>query len=352
MLKPRHCIATLDPYRSPVGRSIGLNLDLNENAAGCSERVLARLRTLTARDISMYPNREEGETLVANFLGVRPDQLLLTNGIDEGLYLLSATYLAEGDEMLFADPTFVMYPIYGHSTGARVVRVRADDDFAFPTRQILAAISPHTRLITIANPNNPTGTVVPREDLVCILNSALDAAVLVDEAYFECGGETLLPDLAKHPNLFIARTFSKAYGLAGLRLGVLIAAPEQIAYLRSFCSPFNVNAVALACLEEALADQSFVADYVAQIKQGREQLTELCAELDLRSWPSRANFVLVRIGVQCGQFAETMARLGVQIRDQSTNPGGEGCVRITIGMQLQMNAVLRCMREATAEIRS
>src|SRR5258706_15231272 len=212
MLKPRHCIGTLDPYRSPVGRSIGLNLDLNENAAGCSERVLARLRTLTARDISMYPNREEGETLVANFLGVRPDQLLLTNGIDEGLYLLSATYLAEGDEMLFADPTFVMYPIYGHSTGARVVRVRADDDFAFPTGKILAAISPRTRLITIANPNNPTGTVVPREDLVCILNSALDAAVLVDEAYFECGGETLLADLAKHPDLFIARTFSKAYG--------------------------------------------------------------------------------------------------------------------------------------------
>src|SRR5882672_405420 len=162
MLKPRECIATLEPYRSPVGNRTGLNLDLNENAAGCSERILARLRTLTTRDVAMYPSREVGERVVANFLGVRPEQLLLTNGIDEGLYLLSATYLAEGDEMLFADPTFVMYPIYGRSTGARLVRVMADQDFTFPTTKLLAAISPRTRLITIANPNNPTGTVASR----------------------------------------------------------------------------------------------------------------------------------------------------------------------------------------------
>jgi histidinol-phosphate aminotransferase len=352
MLKPRECIATLEPYRSPIGGRAGLNLDLNENAAGCSERVLTRLRTLTARDVSMYPNRESGERVVANFLGVPPEQVLLTNGIDEGLYLLSATYLAEGEEMIFADPTFVMYAIYGRSTGARVVRVVADDDFAFPTRKILAAISLRTRLITIANPNNPTGTAVPREDLLRILDSAPSAAVLVDEAYFEFGGESLLSELAHFPNLFVARTFSKAYGLAGLRLGALIGAPAQIAYLRRFCSPFNVNAMALACLEEALADQDFVMEYVTQVKQGREQLTELCAELDLRSWPSRANFVLVRIGESCAKFVAAMARRGVQIRDQSANPGCVGCVRITVGTQAQMVKVLQSMREAILEARS
>ena len=352
MLKPRECIATLEPYRSPLGSRAGINLDLNENAAGCSERVLARLRTLTARDVAMYPNREAGERVVANFLGVRPEQLLLTNGIDEGLYLLSASYLGEGDEMLFADPTFVMYPIYGHSTGARIVRVQTGDDFAFPTTKILAAITPHTRLITIANPNNPTGAGVAREDLLRILKAAPDAAVLVDEAYFECGGDTLLPDLAQHPNLFIARTFSKAYGLAGLRLGVLVAATEQISYLRRFCSPFNVNAVALACLEAALADQAFVADYVAQVQQGREQLTALCAGLGRHSWPSRANFVLVRIGERCEKFVEAMARRGVQIRNQSANPGCDGCVRISVGTQTQMRDVLQSIREAVAEVRS
>ena len=352
MLKPRECITTLAPYHSPIGDCAGIHLDLNENAAGCSERVLARLRTLTSSDISRYPNREAGERLVANFLEVQPEQILLTNGIDEGLYLLSATYLAEGDEMLFADPTFVMYPIYGHSTGADVVRVASDEDFAYPARKILAAMSPRTRLITIANPNNPTGAVAEREDLLRIIESAPDAAVLVDEAYFEFGGETLQPELARYPNLFLARTFSKAYGLAGLRLGVLIGAPEPIAYLRRFSSPFNVNAVALACVEEALADQSFVADYVAQVKRGRDQLIELCAELGLRGWPSRANFVLVRIGAECGKFVAAMARRGVQIRDQSSNPGCEGCVRITVATQAQMNDVLISMHDAIMEVRS
>jgi len=352
MLKPRECIATLEPYRSPVGNRTGLNLDLNENAAGCSERILARLRTLTTRDVAMYPSREVGERVVANFLGVRPEQLLLTNGIDEGLYLLSATYLAEGDEMLFADPTFVMYPIYGRSTGARLVRVMADQDFTFPTTKLLAAISPRTRLITIANPNNPTGTVASRQDLLRIVESAPDAAVLVDEAYFEFGGETLLPDLARYPNLILARTFSKAYGLAGLRLGVLIGTHEQIGYLRRFCSPFNVNAVALACLEEALADQAFVTEYVSQVKQGRERLTKLSEELGLRSWSSSANFVLVRVGASCGRFVEAMARRGVQVRDLSANPGCEGCARITIGTRTQMDEVLRAMRDAIIETRS
>jgi histidinol-phosphate aminotransferase len=352
MLNPKHAIATLEPYRSPLGDRTGLNLDLNENTAGCSERVLARLKALTTGDLARYPHRERGERLVASFLGVGSDQVLLTNGIDEGLYLLCATYLGEGDEMLFADPTFVMYPIYGHSTGAKLVRVMANEDFSFPTSKLLERISPRTRLITIANPNNPTGTLAPRADLLLILQSAPDAAVLVDEAYFEFGGETLLPELGRYPNLFLARTFSKAYGLAGLRIGVVLGAAEQIAYLRRFCSPFNVNAVALACLEDALADQAFVDGYVAEIAHGRRRLTDLCHELGLPSWPSRANFVLVRVGINCGNFVEAMARRGVHVRDMSANPGCEGCVRITVGTREQMDDVLQCVREAITEIRS
>jgi histidinol-phosphate aminotransferase len=293
-----------------------------------------------------------GEKLVANFLGVPAERVLLTNGVDEGLYLLSATYLGECDEMLFADPTFVMYPIYGSSTGARLIRVMADEDFAFPISKFLASVSDRTRLVTIANPNNPTGTVVPRADLLRVLDAAPDAAVLVDEAYFEFGGETLLPELDRYPNLFIARTFSKSYGLAGLRLGLLIGAAEQIAYLRRFCSPFNVNVVALACLEEALADQEFVTDYVAQVKQCREQLIKLCSELGLRFWPSLANFVLVRIGPACGNFVDAMARRGVLVRDLSTTAGSAGCVRITVASRDQMDAVLRAVREAISETRS
>ena len=350
MLKPRAPIAGLNPYRSPIVNRAGLSLDLNESMAGCSARVLARLRSLSAEEVSRYPPRETGESLIANFLSVEPEQVLLTNGIDEALSLLFTTYLGPGDELLFADPTFVMYPMLGEALGTKMVRSQPGADLTLPVADLLARISPCTRVIAIANPNNPTGLATRREDLLKIAESAPDAAVLIDEAYFEFYGETLIPDLARHPNLFVVRTFSKAYGLAGLRLGVLTGAAEQIGYLRRFSLPFNVNAVALACLEEALADQAFVKEHVAQVRRGRERLAQLFDELGLRFWPSQTNFILARVGDSAKPFVESMQRRGVLVRDSSASPGCEGCVRITIGTPSQMDAVLPAIRDAIAEI--
>ena len=269
MLKPRATIAALPPYHSPIASREGLSLDLNESMAGCSPRVLTRLHSLSAKDVSLYPKRELGEKLVADFLGASPDQILLTNGMDEALALLFATYLGPADELLFADPTFVMYPMLGAALDAKVVRVQSGEDLSLPVSSLLSQISTRTRVIAIANPNNPTGLVATRDDLLKIAKAAPHAAVLIDEAYFDFYGETLIPDLENYPNLFVARTFSKAYGLAGLRLGVLIGAPEQIAYMRRIGVPFNVNSVVLACLEEALSDQAFVSQHVAQVRQAR-----------------------------------------------------------------------------------
>jgi len=357
MLKPRESIAKLSPYHSPIVSRAGLSLDLNESMAGCSPRVLARLRSLSAAEVSLYPEREVGERLVANFLGIAPEQVLLTNGMDEALSLLFTNYLDPGDELLFADPTFVEYPMLGEALGASVVRLQSGENLALPVADFLARISPRTRVIVIANPNNPTGLAASRADLLKIAEAAPDAAVLIDEAYFEfCGGaltcRTVLPVLARHPNLFVGRTFSKAYGLAGLRLGVLAGAPEQIGYMRRFGVPFNVNAAALACLEEALADQAFVRDHVAQVKQGRERLAHLFDELGLHFWPSQTNFVLVRVGEPAQTFVESMQRRGVLVRDSSASPGCDGCVRITVGTPKQMDEVLQAIREAIAESRA
>jgi histidinol-phosphate aminotransferase len=231
------------------------------------------------------------------------------------------------------------------------VRLQSGEDLSLPVGDLLAHISPRTRVIAIANPNNPTGLAAPRADLLKIAEAARDAAVLIDEAYFEFCGETLIPDLARHPNLFVGRTFSKVYGLAGLRLGVLIGAAEQIGYLRRGGLPFNVNSVVLACLEEALADQAFVSDHITQVKQGRDRLARLFEELGLSFWPSQTNFVLVRVGAQAKTFVASMQRRGVLVRDSSTNPGSDGCVRITVGTPTQMDEVLQTIREAIAEIR-
>ena len=230
------------------------------------------------------------------------------------------------------------------------MRVRSGDDMELPVDDLLAGISPRTRVIAIANPNNPTGLAARRGDLLRIIEAASDAAVLIDEAYFDFCGETVISELANHPNLFVARTFSKAYGLAGLRLGVLTGAAEQIGYLRRLGLPFNVNSVALACMEEALADQEFVRDHVAQVKEGRERLAQLFGELGLGCWPGRTNFVLVRIGESAKVFVESMARRGILVRDFSGSACCEGCVRITVGSAAQMDGVLAAIRAAVAEI--
>ena len=351
MLKPVPSIAALGPYQSPIVSRDGLSLDLNESMVGCSPRVLARLRSLTMADVSLYPQREVGEERVANFLGLTPEQVLLTNGMDEALLLLFSTYLGQGDELLFADPTFVMYPMLGEALGAQVVRLQSGEDLELPVARMLARISPRTRVIAIANPNNPTGLPATRDDLLKIVEAAPDAAVLVDEAYFEFYGETLIPDLMRHPNLFVARTFSKAYGLAGLRLGVLTGAAGQISYLRRFSLPFNLNSAALACLGEALADQDFVREHVAHIKQGRERLAQLFGELGFQFWPSQTNFILVRVDKPAKQFVAAMQRRGILVRDCSANPGCDGCVRITVGTPGQMDGVLQAIRAALGETR-
>lgn len=351
MLKPRPGIASLSSYQSPISCRAALNLDLNENLAGCSPRVLARLRAMTAEDISLYPQRETGERLVAKFLGIASEQVLLTNGVDDALTMLFATYLSESSELLLADPTFVMYPMLGKAFGAKLVHVPAREDFSFSAEGFLSRISPRTRVIAIANPNNPTGTVATAPDLLRIMNAAPDTAVLIDEAYFDFYGQTMLPEIKQYPNLFVARTFSKAYGLAGLRLGALMGSAEQIDHIRRFCPPFNVNAVALACLEEALADQAFVHDYVTQIQQGRRHIEKTCHELGLRCWPSFASFVFIRAGMSATAFVETMQHRGIVVRDCSAAPRCQGCVRITVPAREQIDTLLTAMRETLDELR-
>lgn len=333
-----------------------MSLDLNESQAGCSPRVLERLRSLSGEEVSFYPQREVGENLVAGFFRLAPEQVLLTNGMDEALALLFTTYLGsdgnddQSGELLFADPTFVMYPILGEALGASVVRLQSGADLALPVSDFLARISPRTRVIVIANPNNPSGLAAARADLLEIVAAAPNAAVVIDEAYVDFCGETAMADLAAHPNLFVLRTFSKAYGLAGLRLGAIAGSAEQIGYLRRFALPFNVNSAALACLESALSDQAFVRDHVAQVKQQRDRLSRLFSELGLHHWPSQTNFVLARVGSKSKAFIESMQRRGVAVRDTSSNPGCDGCVRITVGTPEQMDAVLPAIRSAVREI--
>ena len=352
MLRARQAIKDLREYRPPLGDRVGLRLDFNENTVGASPRVLQCLREITLEQLARYPERESVELALARFFRVRPEELLLTNGIDEAIHFICETYLDPQVQAIIVVPTFGVYELFVGATGAKAIPVLAKQDFAFPTEAVLAALNDRTRLIAIANPNNPTGQVASRVDLLRIANSAPQAAILVDEAYFEFYGETLLDQIGRLPNLFVARTFSKAYGLAGLRIGALMGPADQISAVRRVASPYNVNSVALACLPAVLQDQNFVQRYVDEVHQGRERLQDELRSLGIRYWPSQANFVLANLGRQHRAFVDEMRRRSVLVRDRSQDPGCEGCVRITVGAAEHMGQLLSAIRETIAEIGS
>jgi histidinol-phosphate aminotransferase len=348
MLSAREAVRTLPSYHPPLGGRDGLRLDFNENTVGCSPRVLERLRSLDPEQLARYPEREPAERAIAESLGVAPDETLLTNGVDEAIHLLCETYLEPNDEALIVVPTFSMYKIYAAATGARVIEIPAGRNFQFPTEAVMTRITPSTRLIAVANPNNPTGTVAPQEDLLQIARTAPSAAVLIDEAYFEFCGQTLLKHWRELPNLFLARTFSKAYGLAGLRIGVLLGDPEQIRSVRLVSSPYNVNGIALACLPDALADQAFIQRYVREVWEGRARLEDALKSNGIPYWPSEANFVLARFG--SSDFVQSMRQRGILVRDRSSDYGCEGCVRITLGLRTHADRLLGALQETLQEL--
>lgn len=348
--QPRPRVLAMPEYHPPLAGRNALRLDFNENTLAPSPRVMAKLRTLTAEGLTVYPEREPVERIVAQNLGIASNQIILTNGVDEAIHLVACAFLDEGDEALICPPTFFMYDVSISLMTTQIVRVQADETLAFPFERFLDAITPRTKLIIVASPNNPTGAVVSREHLLAIAKAAPHAVLMVDEAYFHFFGDSVLPDIAEVPNLIVARTFSKAYGLASLRIGALMGDARLIGFLRKVSSPYNVNGVALALLPEAIADAEYLDWYTLQVHQGRERVMETLRELGVRTWPSAANFVLMDIGSRHKQFCDVMRAHGVLLRDRSSDPGCEGFVRITIGPEEHVTLGIKALHTSLAEM--
>ena len=349
--QPSSTVLRMKEYHPPLGDRSGLRLDFNENTFACSPRVLDALGRISRGDLTRYPEREPVEAHVAAHLGLQPQQVLLTNGVDEAIHTVCQTYLDGGTEILLPVPTYTMYEVYASATPARVVAVPSESGFHFPLRSLLDAITPGTRLIAIANPNSPTGQAASRDDILRLLDAAPHAAVLVDEAYFHFYGETIVDLIGHRPNVIVARTFSKAYGLAGLRLGVLAAPEGQMEWLRRAISPYSVNSVALTCLTAALGDEDYLRWYVGEVLASRPLFESALQRLGVPYWRSQANFVLVNIGSQHREFVTAMRTKGVLVRDRSSDHGCDGWVRITLGTREQTQQGIAALEECLGEIR-
>jgi histidinol-phosphate aminotransferase len=343
-VKPRQAVLDMPEYHPPLANREALRLDFNENTFAPSPRVIEQLRRITSEGLTRYPEREPAERIVAAHFNLQPEQVLLTNGVDEAIHLLCLAFLEADDEALICTPTFFMYDVSVRLMTPHLRHVQADDTLAFPFERFLAAINEKTKLIIVASPNNPTGTIVAREHLLAIAAAAPQAVLMVDEAYFHFHGASTLADVPNVPNLIVARTFSKAYGLANLRVGMLAGNPELLRYIRKVGSPYNVNGVALACLPTALEDEAYVRWYADQVHIGRERMAAGLRELGVPFFESHANFILMKIGPKHTELVKAMRAHGVLLRDRSTDPGCDGFVRITIGIEEHVTRGLAALK--------
>ena len=354
-------ISRLRPYVpgksiEEVQRELGLTdiikLASNENPLGPSPRALEALAA-AAGGIALYP---EGSApalrrAVSEAVGMPEDTLVFGNGSDEVLHLLALTFLQPGDETVQGDPSFTMYEIYATQCDAVPILVPLKD-FTHDLDAMADAVTAKTRMVFIANPNNPTGTLVRREAVARFLDRIpRDVLVVLDEAYAEYISDPGKPDLRslvlEGRNVVILHTFSKAYGLAGLRVGYGIMRPEIAALLNRVRSPFNVNLPAQAAAAAALGDTDHVARTVALNAQGRDYFYAEFERLGLAYVPSQGNFVLVDVGRDARTVFEALQHKGVIIRS-AHGMGLPRHIRVTTGTMPQNQRFIAALREVLA----
>jgi histidinol-phosphate aminotransferase len=343
-LPVRQAILSRRTYEAPAeNRSDKVRLDFNENTLGCSPAVPRALAKLSEKRIAMYPEYEASTKRLARYFGVRPEELLLTNGGDDALRVFFDTFVDPGTSILICEPTFPMYRYYSEIAGANVHALRYGPGMEFPLDDVIDGLRRKPRVLFIANPNNPTGTLLREKELRRVLQAATHTVVVMDEAYSEFSDFTAVPWIKKYSQLFIARTFSKVAGLAALRLGAVIACEKSLAFLRRAMPPFPVNLAALVAAEAATGDRATMRRYVSEVKRLRLWLGKKLQTLGVKTFPSAGNFLLANFGPAGPTLFRKLEREGILLRDRSKDMG-PGFVRITIGTTYEMGRLIQMIR--------
>ena len=353
-------IKNLKPYEGgkpieELRRELGIEgkiikLASNENPLGPSKKAVEAIKNI-AVSVNLYPDGDSFylKEKLAEKLGVSRDNVIFGNGSDELLELIYRTFATDPkDEILYCYPTFVEYKIIGMSFGKRLVELPLED-FSYDIDALIDHINENTRIIFLNTPNNPTGTIIKRKDIEKVIDSvSKDTLVVIDEAYYEYAiaeddYEELL-DLHKKVNVIILRTFSKAYGLAGLRIGYGIANEEIINYLNRVRPPFNVNIVAQNAALAALDDEEHIRKSVETNKKGKAYLYREFERLGLKYVKTYANFILFDVGKDANVIYEELLKRGVIIRSMAPY-GYKTMLRVTVGTEEENSIFIAGLEE-------
>jgi histidinol-phosphate aminotransferase len=339
-VRPRKGLEGVQPYIH--SKEEGIRFDLNENRFGPSPKVVEALKRVKPEDIYLYPEYGELIEKLAKYVGVGPENILLTNGADDAIRCVFDTYIEKGDEVLMPWPTFSMFEVYGCISGGEIRKIAYDEDLSFPMERFLEAIGERTKIAVIANPDNPTGSSISREEVKRIVKKATSSIVLLDETYHHLLGRSDAWLIKEFQNLIALQSFSKVFGLAGLRLGYLISDEENIDNIRRVNPPFSANSLAVMAGSAALDDLGYVEEVVKKIEEEKKFLKE-----GLERWGevhmTHANFLLFKTGSP-STLQRRLAKRGVLVKDLSGLL--DGYLRISVGTREDNEILLQALEEA------
>lgn len=354
MIPVRAAVQAMDAYKPPLeGRGPYLRLDFNESTEGAPRAVVDAVRMVSPAELARYPEYGDLRQDLARWLGVGADQVLATNASDEGIRIVMDAVVEPGSTVVLPTPTFAMFRFYAQLAGAKLREVpyRQDGRFSFPLEETLAAIDAGVRLVVLVNPNNPTGTAVPRPALEAIVAAAPHACILVDEAYHPILDETAL-DLLPRGNVVVLRTFSKAFGLAGCRIGAIASSRENAAVLSKVSSPYSVATPSALAVRAALRDPSYARAYAERARAGRADLASCFRRFGFAHHEGAGNFVLADAGSRerCKALVAALKARGILVRDRSADHGLAGWFRVSVGSPADAQAFESAFTSAVLEV--
>jgi len=344
MIKARQSVRNVAAYPLiATTRKDKIRLDLNESLWGCSPTVMKALNAIEDLEVIAYPDYNAFMQQLSQFLDVPEEQLLISNGADDAIRAVMQTFIDPADKVLLAYPSFGMIDLHARVVGADVQHIVYEADLAFPIEKFIAEINDATRLAAVVRPDSPCGAVISREQLIRLLEHAPNTLVMLDETYTHFLGESCLDLLDKYNNLIVLRSFSKAYGLAGLRIGVTAASSAFIKQMRKVNPPFSVNGLAVIAASAAMNDNTFLENVIAELEVERNYVRAGFEKLGLKCRGAAANFHLLQIGDESDRVHKALIDRGILVKNLNKLPNLGGCFRVAIGKREQNDALLNAL---------
>jgi len=348
---PVPSLAALVRVREPGSETkTFIGLDHNERLAPFPDWFVERIRqSVGSALLTKYPVQDELHRRLCREFELREEQLLLTPGSDAAVKAVYQVYVRRGDRIVILDPTYAMYSVYAQMFGGEAIRISFDRELRVDTDFLLSRISTGVRLVMLANPNQPTATLLDEQILKQVIDRAheIGALVAVDEAYYPFSHMTVLPWIREKVNLVVIRSFSKAAGLAGLRIGFVAGHEEVVQNLYKVRSIYDVNSMAILCAEQILSHPEVVDDYVAQVEEGKQLLAARAAQLGLVALPTHTNFIFLRVGHRCApvELVERLRDHRYLVKTAPDHPCLVDCIRVTLGPPELMAAFADILEE-------